>query len=179
MMKRLLKRIHDKKMRLLFKLGGSDYRIKSLRQQGAKIGKDCLILAEDFGTEPYLIELGDHVVVASGTRFINHDGGVWILRDRYPAINVFGRITVGNNSFIGIDCLLLPGTKIGSNCIIGAGAVVRGKIADDSVVMGNPAKVIMKTSFAEKFMLTNKNRVDTKHMTDSEKKQVLLRHFFG
>ncbi len=162
-----------------YKLKGRDnnYRINYLRGRGAKIGDDCLIFTINFSTEPYLIEIGNHVVVSPGVTFITHDGSVWLFRDKYPDITVFGKITVGNNSFIGINCIILPGTEIGNNCIIGAGAVVRGKIPDNSVVMGNPAKVVMKTDIAEKFLVNNKNRVDTKHMSPEERREVLLKHF--
>lgn len=48
-----------------------------LRKQGLKIGKHCEIYnGWNFGSEPYLITLGDYVRVASGVRFITHDGGV-------------------------------------------------------------------------------------------------------
>lgn len=164
--------------RFFFKFGSSAYKIKYLRKKGAKVGKDCLILTDKFGTEPFLIEIGDHVVIATGTHLINHDGGVWILRKKYPDLNVFGKIIIGDNVFIGIGCILLLGTEIGENCIIGAGSVVRGKIPDNSVVMGNPAKIIMKRSFAEKFILKSKNRIDTKNLKKEKEKEVILEHFF-
>lgn len=55
---------------------------------------------------------------------------------------MIGRISIGENSFIGCRCLILPNTEIGKNCIIGAGSVVKGRIPDNSVVVGNPAKII-------------------------------------
>lgn len=62
-------------------------------------------------------------------------------------------INIGNNSFIGARATLLPGTTIGKNCIVGAGAVVKGKIPSNSIVVGNPAKVIGNTvEWAEKKM---------------------------
>ena len=162
-----------------YKLKGRDnnFRIKYLRQKGVKIGDDCLIFTINFSTEPYLIEIGNHVVVSPGVTFITHDGSVWLFRDKYPNITVFAKIKVGNNSFIGINSIVLPGTEIGDNCIIGAGSVVRGKIPDNSVVMGNPAKVVMKTDIAEKFLVNNKGRVDTKHISPEERRDVLLKHF--
>lgn len=54
-------------------------------------------------------------------------------------------IKVGKNCFIGANSILLPGTIIGDNCIIGAGCVVRGKIPNDSIVIGNPAQVVGNT----------------------------------
>lgn len=55
-------------------------------------------------------------------------------------------IIIGENSFIGACSFILPGTVIGSNCIIGAGTVVRGIIPDGSIVIGNPGKIIASTT---------------------------------
>ncbi|MCF6242208.1 MAG: acyltransferase [Bacteroidales bacterium] len=177
MIKNIYNRIRNSIIKYKLKGRDNEFRIRYLRRKGVKIGDDCLIFTINFSTEPYLIKIGNHVVVSPGVTFITHDGSVWLFRDKYPNITVFGNITVGNNTFIGINCIILPGTEIGENCIIGAGSVVRGKIPDNSVVMGNPAKVVMKTEIAEKFLVNNKNRVDTKHMSPQERKMALLKHF--
>ncbi|MHB1152800.1 MAG: acyltransferase [Eubacteriales bacterium] len=52
---------------------------------------------------------------------------------------------MGKNTFIGARVTLLQGTKIGNNCLIGAGSVVKGNIPNNSIVIGNPAKVIKNT----------------------------------
>ncbi len=54
-------------------------------------------------------------------------------------------IYVGENSFIGARSMILPGTHIEKNCIVGAGSVVKGSIPDNSIVVGNPAKIMAKT----------------------------------
>jgi len=163
--------------RRLYKKDIFEWRLQKARSWGVKIGKDCLLFSMEFSTEPYLIEIGDHVVVSSGTQFITHDGSGWLFRDRFPVRGVFGKIKIGSNTFIGINCIILANTEIGSNCIIGAGAVVRGKVPDDSVVMGNPGKVVMKTSMMEKFLLSSKNRIDTKLLSVEEKDNMVKRHF--
>jgi len=177
MLAKIYKRIHNSIKRYRLKSGSIESKIKHLRGKGVKIGDDCLIFSINFSSEPYLIEIGDHVVVSPGTTFITHDGSVWLFRDKHPNITVFGKISIGNNSFIGANSIILANTTIGSNCIIGAGSVVRGKIPDNSVVMGNPAKVVMKTDIAAKFLINNKNRVDTKHMNPQERKEALLKHY--
>ena len=55
--------------------------VKFLRKKGCQIGKDCEIYSSaNFGSEPYLITLGNHVRVNSGVNFVTHDGGVWVVR---------------------------------------------------------------------------------------------------
>ena len=51
-------------------------------------------------------------------------------------------IKIGNNCFIGVNSIILKGTELGDNCVVGAGAVVSGKFPSNSVIVGNPAKVI-------------------------------------
>jgi len=164
--------------RRLYASDQNKWRIEKLKRQGVKIGNNCLIFTMEFSTEPYLIEIGDHVVISSGTQLITHDGAVWLFRDKYPNITVFGRIIIGSNTFVGINCILLPNCEIGSNCIIGAGSTVRGKIPDNSVVMGNPAKVIMKTSLFEKLCVNSKNRVDTKILTEKQRQTILIEKYY-
>lgn len=61
--------------------------------------------------------------ITSGTKFFTH-GAAWVLRDKYPEIDFFGKIKIGDNVYIGNDSLILPGVAIGSNVIIAAGSVV-------------------------------------------------------
>lgn len=53
-------------------------------------------------------------------------------------------ITIGKNCFIGCNSLILKGTELGDGCVVGAGAVVSGKFADNTVIAGNPAREIRK-----------------------------------
>ncbi len=53
-------------------------------------------------------------------------------------------VEIGENVFIGCNCIILKGSKIGNNCVIGAGSVVSGQFEDNCVIAGNPAKVIKK-----------------------------------
>jgi carbonic anhydrase/acetyltransferase-like protein (isoleucine patch superfamily) len=53
-----------------------------------------------------------------------------------------GPIIIGDNSFLGNNVIVLPGTSIGSSTIVGAGSVVTGDIPDNSVFAGNPARHI-------------------------------------
>ncbi len=53
-------------------------------------------------------------------------------------------IIIGNDVWIGGGSIILPGVKIGNNCVIGAGSVVTKDVPDNSMAVGNPAKVIKK-----------------------------------
>ncbi|MGG6310598.1 acyltransferase [Paenibacillus macerans] len=53
-------------------------------------------------------------------------------------------IVIGNNCFIGCNSIILKGTVLGEGCVVGAGAVVSGKYPPNSVIAGNPAKVIKR-----------------------------------
>lgn len=61
---------------------------------GFQLGRNSRFTGIDirFGSESFLIEIGDNVTITSGVSFQTHDGDVGILREDYPGINVFGRI---------------------------------------------------------------------------------------
>jgi acetyltransferase-like isoleucine patch superfamily enzyme len=98
-----------------------------------------------FGSEPYLISIGRNVVITAGVRFITHDGSTFLFRDKYRDLDVMGPITIGDNTFIGMGSVILPGVTIGKNCIIGSMSVISGPIPEGSVVAGNPAKILSST----------------------------------
>lgn len=116
-----------------------------------------------------LISLGDRVVISSGVIFLTHDysfttGLIAINEKPKTDIGILGPIIVGDNVFIGMNSIILPGARIDKNVIIGAGSIVRGIIEENSVVSGNPAvKISDIRSHTEK--LKSKNyllRIDKK-----------------
>ena len=116
--------------------------------QGMIVGNNIRIMGGvNFGSEPYLIELGNDVTISFNVTFINHDGGTWAFRviDEYNDVIKYGRIRVGDHSFVGCNTTILPGVTIGSRCVIGAGSVVTRDVPDGMVVAGNPARIIMST----------------------------------
>lgn len=60
---------------------------------------------------------------------------------------LFKETKIGKSSFIGYGAVILPGTKLGNHCIVGANAVVRGTYPDNCVIAGNPARIIKKYDF--------------------------------
>lgn len=142
-----------------------------------KIGEKCLINNVNFSTEPYLIEIGNHVAIAAGTDFITHDGAIWCFREEIPNADVFGTIKIGNNVFIGNNCTILPNTSVGDNCIIGAGSVVRGTFPDNSVIVGNPAKVVLSMSMQKLLYQQNPNFLKIRDLSPGAKRMAIQKHF--
>jgi len=155
----------------------NEQRIRRLREYGVRIGENCFISTTAFSTEPYLIEIGDHVAISTGCEFLTHDAAIWLFRNTNPAMDVFGSIKVGNNTYFGTNCTILPNSTIGADCIIGSGSVVRGAIPDGSVVLGNPGRVVMKTALMKQLLLNHKHRLDTHNLTPEEKEKAIRRHF--
>jgi acetyltransferase-like isoleucine patch superfamily enzyme len=167
-----------RKFRLIFlNFANNEVKIKYLRKQGMKIGQNCFFATMSFSTEPYLIEIGNHVSIAGGTVLITHDGAIWCFRGELPDADIFGKIKIGNNVFIGSNCTILPNTVIGNNCIVGAGCVVRGVFPDNSVIVGNPAKVASNMSMQRFLFLQNPGLLQTKNLEASKKTQVIIEHF--
>lgn len=98
-----------------------------------------------FGSEPYLITLGDNVYISVDASFVTHDGSVLPFRKIHPTLEVASPISVGDNVFIGTRALILPGVNIGNNVVIGANSVVTKNVPDNSVYAGCPAKYIMSS----------------------------------
>ncbi len=130
------------------------FRLWRARRLGVQIGRGCILIGTPlWGSEPYLVSLGNRVRIGSGVTFITHDGGTWIFRDsdRYRNVIKFGRITVHDNTFIGYGVTLLPGVEIGPNSVVGACSLVTRSVPANTVVGGNPAREITTTAeYAEK-----------------------------
>ena len=110
-------------------------------------------------------------------RLITHDGAIWCFLDEFTNADVFGKIKIGNNVFIGNNCTILPNTIIGDNCIVGAGSIVRGKFPENSVIIGNPAKIVMKMSVQRFLYLQNPGLLKTMNIPDEEKAPIIKKHF--
>ena len=135
------------------------------RDLGVKIGKNFSNIGPvDFSSEPYLISIGDDVRISMNVHFVTHDGGMHVIR-QYKGIPVdlFGTIEIGNNVFIGMNTIVLPGVKIGNNVVIGAGSIVSKDIPNNSVACGIPARVI---ETLDEYYCKNKDKMElTKNMT--------------
>lgn len=149
------------------------------RKLGVSVGNDVRFIGlnpngEQFGSEPYLIEIGNNVTIAAKVLFVNHDGGLHVFRSEHKNLNKYGRIKIGNNCFIGVRSIILPGVTIGHNCVIGAGSVVTKDVPSDSVAAGVPARVICST---QQYYEKNEELCMNKQFSsDIEKKDFLKSH---
>lgn len=139
---------------------------------GVTLGHSCRIVSKRFGSEPYLIKMGNHVHITKGVEFVTHDGGVWVFRDEIPNCDVFGEIVIGNNVYIGNNSVILPGIKIGDNCVIGANSLVSKSIPSNSVVAGNPIRFIKTLKEYETKIM--KYNINSKGLSYGNKKSFIL-----
>lgn len=98
------------------------------------------------------IEIGDYTDIGGNVKILDNDFHP-IDAETRNQVTIEGHgddldlipsrpIKIGKNCFIGVNSIILKGTELGDNCVVGAGAVVSGKFPANSVIVGNPARVI-------------------------------------
>ena len=123
----------------LYRLRG-EYTTEKLISMGMQVGRNFKRL-NGVILDPghcWLIEIGNNVTMAPRVHILCHDASTKTFLD-YTKI---GRVTIGDNVFIGAESVVLPGVNIGSNVIIGANSTVTHDIPENSVAVGSPARVI-------------------------------------
>lgn len=141
-----------------------------------KFGKDLKIYGKvDWGTEPWIITIGNNVHITDGVKFITHDGGTLLFRNLIPDLEITKPIVVGDNVYFGNNVIVLPGVTIGSNVIIGAGAVVTKEIPNNSLVVGVPARVIKSAD--EYLNKVSEESVHLGHLKGEEKDRALMNYY--
>jgi acetyltransferase-like isoleucine patch superfamily enzyme len=148
-------RLPDTALALMLRLGGAlgftpfGLARRYAKQLGVHLGPDVVFFGGiSFGSEPWLVRIGGGTWVTTGVQFITHDGATIVVRNGpfgitpETKLNRYGAIAVGENCFIGVRSILLPGTAIGDHCIVGAASVVSGEVPPRTIVAGNPARVV-------------------------------------
>ena len=112
---------------------------QKFRFRGYKIGSGTYIYSTCSidKTKYAKITIGKNCVL-TGCTLLAHDASLFA----HDKPTFFSPITIGDNCFIGWQSIILPGVTVGDNSIIGAGSVVTRDVPANSVVAGNPARVI-------------------------------------
>lgn len=152
---------------------------KYARKIGVTIGKDCKLHGRPgFGSEPYLISIGNHVKTGNGkVYFITHEGAHWVLQglnpEKYRHTFGYGRITIGNNVYIGAHTTILRGVTVGDNVIIGARSLVNKSLSANGVYAGVPAKRICSLEEWEQKFMADMPEFDLENYKKNKKDEVL------
>jgi acetyltransferase-like isoleucine patch superfamily enzyme len=97
---------------------------------------------------------------------------LWSQRKKHPYLDYFGKIDIGDYTYIGDGAKIMPGVTIGNDVILGAGSVVTKSISNGKIAAGNPARIIGETSdFVDKI---GKYNVGSKGMNYEDKRKYLL-----
>lgn len=152
--------------------------VRYARSVGVRVGRGVRFYGATpgmFGSEPWMITIGDNVHIVSGCNFVTHDGGVLILRKIYPDLEVTKPIVVGSNVYVGINCTILPGVTIGDDVIVGAGSLVNRDVPSRTVVAGVPAKPVRTLDeYVEK---VRSESLGYGALSAADKADALKRHF--
>lgn len=119
------------------------------RARGVRIGQNVELIGghiHSFGSEPYLVTVGNRVTISHGVDIITHDGGLRVIRDQHPDAYLYRPITICDGAFIGARAIILPGVTIGEGAVIGAGSVVSQDVPPGTVAAGVPARPIKPVS---------------------------------
>jgi len=148
-----------------------------LVKRGLKIGKNFQrmshVIIDD--SHCWLIEIGDNVTLAPRVHILAHDASTKM----FIGYTKIGCVIIENNVFIGADCIILPGVRIGSNVVIGSGSIVTTDLESNYVYAGNPCQKIdtienfiskhkkninEKSVFGEEYILKNINQIKKEEM---------------
>ncbi len=104
--------------------------------EGTYFNRYCMISAHEHVT------IGKHCMFGPGVKIFDNNH-VHSSECGVSGKLTTGTISIGDNSWIASDAVILKGTHIGKNCVIGAGCIVRGAIPDGSVVVNKQDVIIM------------------------------------
>jgi acetyltransferase-like isoleucine patch superfamily enzyme len=113
------------------------------------IGDAQIVLGEHVGlngttiTARHKISIGDNTMIGPNTIIVDHDGHVaWPPNERWNKNAPGADVVIENDVWIGMNCLVLKGVKIGSGSVIAAGSIVINDVESNCLYAGNPAKKV-------------------------------------
>lgn len=117
------------------------YILNYLKNKGISMGENNHIYSDITSEESCLISLGSNITISGNVTFVTHDNSIIKINPRKS--NLFGRIQIGDNCFIGMNSTILYGVTLGKNIIVASGSVVCDSFTDERIIIGgNPARII-------------------------------------
>lgn len=166
------------KIKTLIKRMNGEVPTAELVRRGMKVGTDFNRQQGSYidPTHCFLIEIGNNVTFSIRVTVLAHDAST----KKSLGYTRIGQVHIGDNVFVGANATILPDITIGDNCVIGANSVVTGDVPANTVVAGNPARIIC--SIAE-FKAKNSALMDrrsvfgkeyrfSKSMTEKQKEEI-------
>lgn len=112
-----------------------------------EIGENCGISGSTIYSWDQ-IKIGGNTLIGANCKIIDNDFHPIEAEYRYLGLDKKytrkASIEIGNDCFIGMNSIILKGTKLGDNVVVGAGSVVHGSFPDNCIIAGNPARIIKK-----------------------------------
>ena len=152
-----------------------DYERYIMRKSGVAFGENVCVY--DSYIDPafgFLITIGNNVTITN-SKVYAHDASTHIFMGKSKV----GKIKIGNNVFIGANSVIMPNVTIGDSVIIGAGSIISRDIPANSIVAGNPARLIGNTDqFIRKHTAAMRTHpvwdVYWQNKTDEDKKEMCV-----
>ena len=147
--------------------------LKSYIKEGMTVGDNVHFYSTITIGEPYLVKIGDNSTIANNVALITHDASIGALFDRSIYSDLCGRITIGRNSFIGYNSIILYGVSLADYTVVAAGSVVTKSFNQSNIIIGgNPARII---GSAEQYKEKYKDNFLKLHgLNPSTKKKIIL-----
>lgn len=140
-----LKRIGNALKKAVYKLIYWNNPVLYARKKGVTVGNNCNFTGHpNFGSEPYLVTIGNHVLISFDCSFITHDGAVYTAKGMTGRNDLwkYGKIKIGNNVSIGARSVIMPGVDIGDDSIIGACSLVTKGVPSGKVWGGGTSSFL-------------------------------------
>lgn len=143
--------------------------VRYARYVGVEVGENCRIYTSSFGSEPWLIKIGNKVTITEKVQILTHDGATWLVEDKKGRREYFNGVEIGNNVFVGVNSIIMPGVKIEDNVIVASGSVVTKSVPEGSIIGGNPARIIgvfenYKKKVLEDYVVRSEMNFDMSYM---------------
>jgi maltose O-acetyltransferase len=134
----------DRAARMIYSRWFRSSSLESLKRRGLIVGRNfnLMVGATIDPSHCWHIRIGDNVTIARDALVLAHDAST----KTHLGFTRIGKVEIGDRVFIGAKAIILPGVRIGSDVVIGAGSVVSRDIPDGMVAWGVPARCMLSTA---------------------------------